>query len=60
MHTPQVADARFIGMLSIRIVRFHKIELRRAFSLGFLLSSIAYSATPAVITEIEPSGGCSV
>ena len=31
-----------------------------AFIQGFLLSSCADSETPAVITEIEPSGGCSV
>ena len=44
----------------IGIVGFHLIEQKRAFSLRFLLSSSADSATPAVISEIEPSGGCSV
>ena len=45
---------------SIGIEGFHLIEQKRAFSLGFLLSSSADSATPAVISENEPSGGCSV
>ena len=44
----------------IGIIGFHFIEQKRAYSLGFLLSSSADSATPAVISEIEPSGGCSV
>ena len=31
-----------------------------AFIMVFLLPSSAHSATPAVIPELEPSGGCSV
>ena len=47
-------------MWVIRIVGFHWIEQKRAFSLGFLSSSGADSASLAVITEIEQSDGCSV
>ena len=36
------------------------LNKRGRLSLGFLLSSSADSATPAVISGIEPSGGCSV
>ena len=46
--------------MPIGIVGFHLIEQKRAFSLGFLSFISADSATPAVISEIEPSGGCSV
>ena len=51
---------KFNKISSIGIVGFHLIEQKRAFSLRFLLSSGADSVTPAVISEIEPSGGCSV
>ena len=44
----------------IRIVGFHFIEQKRAFSLEFLLCCRADSPTPAAITEIEPSGSCFV
>ena len=44
--------------MGIGIVQFHLSKKNMAFILESLLYRSAYSATPAVIPEFEPSGGC--